>query len=163
MKLHQKYQKTFFKKCFSGNVRVSSDISGVAAIEFSILAPIVIFMLLAVVDISTLIKDKFVLSDYTRSMSSIIHATKGSASDIAYHESVLSTTLFAQNKSQPTLTLNQVCFCGGSQVFCNEGTQCSSGDVFEEYIDFSVSYTSSPPFLLAPMTLNNSGMVRLAR
>lgn len=148
---------------FVSRKALSNCSRGSAAIEFAIIAPVVMVLFLGIADLTIVIKDRFTLSNYNRSLSSIIHEVKGVNSDVSYNESLVRNALFRDVSRQPAYSTSRACYCGSISVPCSSGGSCSSGSTFEEYVAYETSYTSSPPFFLPDVLITDYGLVRISR
>lgn len=95
--------------------RFAGDMSGVAAIEFALLAPILLTMLLACIDLSGVLADRTALDHVLRSGAQAAMADSGTATALAEMQGAASDRFtLGTGAGQLALDAQKFCACPGS-------------------------------------------------
>lgn len=130
--------------------------SGVSAVEFAIITPLLLTMLLGLLDYSIALFHKMELISSLRAGSqyALIYGTDTTSIESAVTNS---SNLDSTNL---TLTVSEVCECqGGTTVTCTGGT-CSAGSV-QHFIQIDGTYVYTPIFLPGSLDLTSSSTIRV--
>ena len=144
------------------------DRSGVAAVEFALVAPILLFALVGIIDTALYIHDKMKVEAAAR--ASVDYVIKSNGDDEALMMSVLSG-YFDDGSSENTwqdaldyeVSLYCECASDGVEMDCSES--CDAGDYKRRYFGVEVSKLHktlmSYPGLPPTMTLQGGAKIRL--
>lgn len=137
---------------------------GVAAIEFAMLVPVLVVMVLGVVDYGTFINKKMKLQDLSR--TAVQYVVQGGA-DVDVMENIVETSDFYVEAQAAGQTVNivtgQQCECaGGMSVSCG-GTCAGVGDYMRYYYTATLDSTFTPIFIYPgiPASIRLEGYSRM--
>jgi Flp pilus assembly pilin Flp len=133
--------------------RLTRDERGVSAVEFAIIGPVLIFGMLAMVDIGLALGERM---DMDRS----VRAGAQAAMSLNNLEEGIETIVLASAGSPEGLSVDvtTTCECVGVAVSC--GLPCTSGDAPSVFIGISASKTQ-PALLLPDMALRANTRVQI--
>jgi len=118
---------------------------GVAAIEFALILPVLMLMLIALWDLSSYSNEKMRLQQMVRALASNVASEINSSAFNALNATVLDQFYPDPNESKPNVVINDGCFCSGSGVGCFD--LCSDGSVPSRIITIDAKILVSGPFL----------------
>lgn len=134
--------------------RFSSDDRGASAVEFAMIAPVMVIMLTGLLDYALAALHRMELESAARSGAQ--YAMIDSSDTSVIETTVQNSTNL--DVADMTVTITEFCECSdGSSVDCS-GT-CVSGDV-RGYMQISASYDYSPFILPGTMTLTGESTIR---
>jgi len=131
----------YLKKLYSCN-------EGVAAVEFALIVPVLILIVMGVIDYGTFINNKIKIQNLSRTAAEYV-VQGGDPTNVEVN--IIDTSKFyidSQNAGTSlNVTTNNFCECaGGSEVSC--GTTCSAqGDYLRNYFEVTIDATYSPMFV----------------
>ncbi|TCS64019.1 TadE/TadG family type IV pilus assembly protein [Varunaivibrio sulfuroxidans] len=130
------------------------DTAGVSAIEFALIAPVLMILMLGMFDYAVLIFHKMELVGAVRSGAQ--YALIDSSATTAIAQTVINSTNLPANTLSVTVT--NFCECpDGSSLVC--GGTCAAGNV-HYYTRVAGSYDYTPIFLPGPITLSDTTTIR---
>jgi len=128
--------------------------SGIAAVEFALIAPIMMVLLLGLLDYGIAAYHSMELESAARSGAQ--YARLDSSNTALVVTTVKNSTLLDTTKL--TVNVTEFCECSdGSSVVC--GTTCGVGNV-RKYMQINASYAHTPLFIPGIMTLSGASTIR---
>lgn len=134
---------------------------GVAAVEFSMLAPILILLMVGVMDMGLYVRDKMKLEQISR--ASVDYVLNGGLEEniqtevLEYYDS--------EHVSDYTVTAERVCTCSDGVAQDCGAVTCDFGDYSRQYVQVSINrnYSTLFPYPGIPeeLTLNGHARMRL--
>jgi len=121
--------------------RIAGDCRGVSAVEFALIAPLLVAMILGVVEIATYVTASTSMDRAVRSGAQYV--MNGGTDAVVVQEIVRRSWLDAPEKFDVTVETN--CLCGGVAVSCST-TSCSGGGRPEIYTEINASGSFSGMF-----------------
>jgi len=118
---------------------------GVAAIEFALILPVLMLMLIALWDLSSYSNEKMRLQQMVRALASNVVSEINSSAFNALNATVLEQFYPDPNELKPNVVINDGCFCSGSSVGCFD--LCSDGSVPSRIITIDARILVSGPLL----------------
>lgn len=111
--------------------RFLSDCSGVAAIEFALLGPTLLFMLLASIDIGNVLSEREAMGHVLRSGAQMAMADGGETAALAAMQGAASTrfTLTAGTKKSVVLAASRFCACPNAPATATGCTTICAGNL----------------------------------
>lgn len=100
---------------------------GVAAIEFALILPVLMLMLIALWDLSNFSNEKMRLQQMVRAMTSNVVSNIDNSAFNAFNGRVLEQFYPDPSELKPNVVINDGCFCSGLGVGCFD--LCSDGSV----------------------------------
>ena len=128
------------------NNKLSTNTGGVAAIEFALIAPILMIMLLTLVDLSILVVEKMRLDQFTRSVSSKV-VSEHSSLEFNMIESGIISNFYSNTDVLPVVVITNGCFCDVTSVQCDYQCNEYSGDQIPD-VRIVINSTLSTDLLL---------------
>ena len=129
------------------NCIVKSD-GGVAATEFALIAPILIFLMLAMFEFGMYMNNQMKVENLSRSV--VEYVINGGDVDDAWADVVIGSNQFSDPDTlgdRLTLTTTEICMCNDDVEFdCDTG--CGGGDYRRKFIDvkMQMNYTPMIPY-----------------
>lgn len=126
-----------------------SNTDGVAAVEFALIAPSLIFMLLGVFDFCMYMYTAMNLENTAR--SSVEYVLQGGAPDNIMDEVIMQSPLQLSVATQNTLNIvssDYVCTCAdGAVIECSGGSCPTQGDYMRRYYQVTLDMDYTPVFI----------------
>ena len=117
---------------------------GVAAVEFAMIVPVLLLILVGTVDYGMFINSKMKLQDLSRSAAQYV--VQGGSNDDVMKDIIQASDFYTKSQAAGqtiTVTTEQVCECAnGNSVEC--GSTCGSNDYLRNYYIATLESTYSP-------------------
>ena len=120
-------ERRVYESSGAKNNELSTNTGGVAAIEFALIAPILMVMLLTLVDLSKLVIEKMRLDQFTRVVSSEV-VLEHSNLEWNTIESGIISNFYSNADVLPVVVITNGCFCDITSVQCDYQCNEYSGD-----------------------------------
>lgn len=132
---------------------------GVAAIEFAMVAPFLILLMVGIMDMGMYIRDKMKLEQISRAGVDFV-LQGGQDSDI---ESNVVSYYDPDNTTAYTVTSERVCTCGDGIAQDCTAMACPQGDHSRQFVKVDVSreFSTLFPYPGLPQTMTLSGSARM--
>jgi hypothetical protein len=134
---------------------------GLAAVEFAIIAPVLLMFLVGVVDFGLYINDRMRLESLAR--ASAEYVVKGGSEDAVMQDVVYGAGgVNAEESEEWEMSGQSICSCGdGEEVVC--GSSCPDNGYQRRYYTFSITrnYTPLFPYPGIPEVIEMTGDARL--
>ena len=140
----------------------SYDSEGVAAVEFALIAPALILILVGIFDFGTYMNSVFRLENTARAAAEYV-VQGGEPEDIETYV-IANSNLSADERQSAEVTTTYVCECqGGEVVDCDSGSCSAENDYVRRFLEVGVAMTYSPTFNWPglPDSMDLGGAVRL--
>jgi Flp pilus assembly protein TadG len=131
---------------------------GAAAVEFSFIAPVVLFLMLGTIDFGIYIKERMKMEQIAR--ASVEYVLQG-----GYEENIHTDVVsYYDGSGQYEISTNRMCTCSdGVMVSCGE-EMCPTGDYSRQFVQVDLVRTFTPlfsyPGIPASLTLRGSARLR---
>lgn len=140
--------------------RLARDTRGVAAVEFALLAPVLLLLMAGLVDGSRLILGEMQINAAAQAGADYALRNGWDPGQIA-----AAVTTAGPAATSPTVTLSPGCVVGGTITPVAAGAACASGGAAGRYVTVAASAPFKPvapwPGLKSPQSLSAQAMVRI--
>jgi Flp pilus assembly protein TadG len=131
---------------------------GVAAVEFSLLAPVVLFLMLGTIDFGIYVKERMKMEQIAR--ASVEYVLQG-----GYEEGIQTDVVaYYDESNRYEVTTSWMCTCSdGAMAACGEES-CPAGDYSRQFVQVDLSRSFAPlfpyPGLPTALTLHGNARMR---
>lgn len=125
--------------------RLIQDTRGVAAIEFALILPVLVFMLIALWDISNFANEKMRLEQTIRAVASNAVAGVDSVDFNDQYLAIINEFYPDASAPRPTLAVSTSCACSGVTAGCYD--LCASGETPDRLVSISATILVDGPVL----------------
>ncbi len=137
--------------------------SGVAAVEFALIAPFLALLLIGIVDFGLYLNKRMQIEDTARAAAQYV--AQGGSADSVQDDVLLISPVVSEDPDDPTLAMEMetMCECAdGVEVSCDTGT-CDSGDYVRHFYTVSIQkeYQTLFSYPGVPENLTLRGHARL--
>jgi len=133
---------------------------GVAATEFALIAPILIYILMGIVDYGLFINQRMVLEDVAR--TSAEYMVKGGDANLITADVIEQSSLLPELGNITVITTEECECADGISVSCTIGS-CNADDYMRNFyaVSLEMPYATKFPYPGIPNTINLQGHARL--
>lgn len=126
----------------STNISFFKSESGVAAVEFSLVAPILIFLMIGLMDMGIYIRDRMKLEQISR--AAVDYVMQG-----GLEENITTDILNYYDQAhadQYTISTERVCTCSDGVAQTCDAVSCDSGDYSRQFFQVNIDRTFQTTF-----------------
>ena len=120
-------KQSYFLNFGASKARTLVKTDGVAAIEFALIAPILMIIVLTLIDLSIIVVEKMRLDQFTRSVSSAVVAERSDTSWETLKGEIISN-FYLDADIVPEVFISEGCFCGDVASSCDSQCSIYAGD-----------------------------------
>ena len=144
-------------KLFWGTYSKSEN--GVAAVEFSMIAPILILMMIGLMDLGLYVREKMKLEQISR--AAVDYVMQGGQEENISEDIV--TYYDSEHAGDYTVTTERVCTCSDGVAQSCDAVSCDFGDYSRQYFQVNVArtYETSFPYPGIRNEIDMSGFARM--
>jgi Flp pilus assembly protein TadG len=143
--------------------RYIKDKSGVAAIEFALIGPMILLILIGAFDYGNYINQVMQLENVTRTAAEYV--VEGGDIDNIQTDVISLSNLSDLNTNPVTVTAQLACACRDETVVadCTDADACGANDYTRQFIEVTLSRTYTPimPYPGLPDSVTLGGSVRM--